>query len=354
MSLYQKEPSIIGEPLLLNGRGSSPLILTDSSVKKNHIYEYFCKLIYRDGHTEIAPHKLTIEYLPVTNNVVETNLGKPVVLQEGGEIDVVFNMESNLIETNVDLIKRAMSEQGLYGIFQEDIIKNKEKLQNLLGYKVERTNLTTGEVEDFGILIDSKFSDKKFGKIKGVKPVQGGFEYRYSVSTYFRSPETLISTFTRTVETSTNLNYTFSPAKWLHPVTLSKGNIVTEKALATNHAKSDFSHGSVGNISTVNVSLANVLPSLYEGKASRLSNKYVLIQWKVQGELSKIDHFIVILEMLGMRKIVGKCHNISDANYFQFLDSLDEGEHGALTYHILPVFYDYSRGTDLSTNQVIV
>jgi hypothetical protein len=354
LTLKEQQSTMIGDFILLDGRGSAPLIVSDNSVKKEHIYEYICKLIYRDGQEVIGSNKLIVEYIPVTNNVVNTNVGPSKVIQEGTNLDVTFDIDSSLVETNIDLIRRAMQAQGLAGIFQEDIIKNKEKLQNLLGYRVVRTNLTTGEIEDFGIIIDTKFSDAKFGKIKGVKPVQPGFEYRYAISTYFRSPETLIPTFTRTVKTSTNNSYTFAPSKWYHPVTLFKGNIVSEKSLQANHAKSDFSHGIVGNITSVNVSLSKVLPSLYDANVSRVGNRLALIQWKVQGEISKIDHFIVILEMLGMRTIVGKSHNVSDGNYFQFIDLLDKGEHGALTYYILPVFYDYSRGTELQTNQVII
>jgi hypothetical protein len=354
LSLFEQSPTMIGDVVLLNGRGSAPLIVTDNSVKSGHIYEYICKLVYRDGQSVFASNNLVVEYLPVTSNVVNTLTSNPIITQNGTEIDVSFDLNSSLVETNIDLIKRAMTQQGLFNVFQEDIINNKEKLQNLLGYNVVRTNLTTGEIEDFGILIDTTFSDIKFGRVKGVKPVQPGFEYRYTVSTYFRSPETMIPTYTREVQTSTNNSYTLVPSKWYHPVTLTKGNVVSTRSLETNHAKTDFTHGTIGNITNVNVSLSKILPSLFDGKVSRVGNKLILTQWKVQGEISKIDHFIVILEMLGMRTIVGKCHNVTDGNYFQFIDSLDEGEHGALTYYILPVFYDYSRGTELKTNQVII
>ena len=55
-----------------------------------------------------------------------------------------------------------------------------------------------------------------------------------------------------------------------------------------------------------------------------------------------------------MRTVVGKCHNISETNYFQFVDSLDDGEHGKLKYFIIPVYYDFSKGTEVSTNEVII
>jgi hypothetical protein len=100
--------------------------------------------------------------------------------------------------------------------------------------------------------------------------------------------------------------------------------------------------------------LADIVPSVIEAKAQKFGLSSTLVQWRVQGNNQKIDHFIVILEALGMRSVVGKCHNISESNYFQFVDSLDNDEHGKLTYYIVPVFYDFTRGTEIATNEVIV
>ena len=132
------------------------------------------------------------------------------------------------------------------------------------------------------------------------------------------------------------------------------GNLVSENSLRRNHAKTDFTFGTVVNVTDIDVSLSDVLPSLYDGKAKELGSDRVLVQWKVQGNVDKIDHFIVILETLGIRTIVGKSHNITNSNYFQFVDELTNEESGGLTYYIMPVYYDYSRGTELKTNQVVI
>lgn len=353
LTVYQKTPKLVGT-ILLNNAGITTKTIIDTAVVPGHVYEYTCKLLYKNGKIQSTATNLIVEYIQTTNNIINTELSIPTISNLESGLDVNFTIKSTLIDSKFDLIKKALTDQGLSVAFQDDIINNKEKLQNLFGYNIIRTNLTTGEIEDFGIMIDKTFSDINHGKLNAVSPLKSGFDYRYNIRTYFRSPETLFETYKKTITDQNNISYTMKPSKWLHPITLTKGNIGSKDSFKTNYAKNDFSHGLVGSNEFLNVSLANILPSILNSKASKLNEKLVSIQWKVQGEISKIDHFIIILEILGMRTIVGKCHNTFNGNTCQFIDSLDDGEHGALTYHIIPVFYDYSRGTELTTNQVVI
>jgi len=355
LSVYEQEFSLVTKPALIdNLESGAPIFVTDNDVKEDRIYEYRVEYLYPSGDVEIGANNLIIKYEPATANIVETVLSKPTVVQTGADIDVQFDLSSSLIPGDLDFIKKTLEAQGLLSYYQQGISDEKEKLQNIIAYGVRRINITVGEIEDFGIVTDKNFSDRKFGAVKSVKPLQGGYEYRYLVTTYFRKAETTLEQVTRTVQFTQNIAYTFKPAKWLHPITLKKGNLTTEKTRMKNHSQTAFSFGAVGNIATVNVSLANILPSITEARAQKLGKNSNLIQWRVQGQITKIDHFIIILEIVGMRTVVGKSHNVSESNYFQFVDSLDNGEHGKLTYYIVPVFYDFTRGTEVPTNEVVV
>lgn len=355
LSIYEQELNLVAKPTLVtNQESGAPIFVTDNDVKEDRIYEYQVEFLYPDGDTEIGANNLIIKYEPATANIVETTLSKPTVVQTGADIDVQFDLSSSLIPGDVDFIKKTLENQGLLSFYQEGLAGEKEKLQSIVAYGVRRINVTVGEIEDFGIIADKNFSDRKFGAVKSVKPLQGGYEYRYLVTTYFRKAETTLEQVTRTVQFTQNIAYTFKPAKWLHPLTLKKGNLTTDKTRLKNHSQTAFSFGAVGNIVTTNVSLANILPSITEARAQKLGKNSNLVQWRVQGQITKIDHFIIILEMLGMRTVVGKSHNISESNYFQFVDVLDNGEHGKLTYYIVPVFYDFARGTEVPTNEVVV
>lgn len=362
VKLYRRELTVAASPyvlvtapsLITNQESLAPIFITDNSVKNNRIYEYQTELLYPDGDIEVGASNLVIKFDPITANVVDTTVSKPVVVQTGIDLDVEFTLESSLIQGNLDAVKAALDAQGLSQFYGDALTGERHRLQNIIAYGIRRANLTTGEVEDFGIITNREFSDRKLGAVQGVKPLKSGCEYKYTITTFFRSAETTLTSVERSVSTGPNSSYMFQPSRWLHPVTLDHGNLVSARSLIRNHSQTTFSFGSVGGITSTVVSLADIVPSIVEAKAQKLGRGSTLIQWRIQGNIQKIDHFIVMLEMVGMRTVVGKCHNISESNYFQFVDSLDSGEHGKLTYYIVPVYYDFARGTEVSTNEVLI
>lgn len=354
-TIFEQTFTLAGQPTFMsNEETTAPIFITDTQVKPNRTYEYRLELVYVDGDVEVGTNNLVITFNPITANIVDTSMSTPVVIQNGLELDAQFTLESSLIPTELDAVRQALESQGLGQYYSDAIAEERQNLQNIIAYGIQRTNLTTGEVEDFGVITSKTFSDRQLGKVKGVKPLVNGFEYRYTITTFFRAAETTLRTVERTVETGMSSSYVLQPARWRHPVTLLYGNLVTQTSLERNHAKTTFSFGKVGNVVSANISLAAIVPSVIEAKAQKLQKFSTLIQWRVQGNVQKIDHFLIIMEILGMRTIVGKCHNISETNYFQFVDKLDDGEHGQLKYYIVPVYYDFSRGTEVGTNEVLV
>lgn len=353
-TIKERTATRVGDIIQTVNESASAYTFEDTNLKKGRIYEYLPKLYFKDGKTQIASVTNLTEYSPIQSNIVDVVYTAPEIIENGADIDVKFTITKNIIANETDVIKAFLEQQGFLGEFQDEIIANREKLGELFGVEVIRTNLSLGEVENFGIITSSEFSDVTFGRPKGVSPVEARFNYRYTLKTYARNIETLLPTLERTVKTGTNTSYTLKPSKWRHPVTLSEGNLVSDNSLKRNHSKTDFTFGTVVNVVDIEVSLADVLPSLYDGKAKVLGLDSVLLQWKVQGNVDKIDHFIVILEVLGIRTIVGKSHNITNSNYFQFVDKLTNDASGGFSYYIMPVFFDYSRGTELKTNQVVI
>ena len=355
LSIKQKAFDIVGNDVtLLDSNSNAPIFIDDTAVKTNRIYEYQVAFLYRDGTETRASNNLIVNYTPVVNNVATTTISDPQIIQNDDALDVTFAVTFNILNQNADLVKKFLSDQGFLAEFQDQITASRDQLTRLFAYGVSRTNLTTGEIENFGIVDSNDFSDRKFGLSKNVKPLDAGSEYKYTITTYFRNPETLFSTLTRSAVSSTGVAYSFKPFKWLQPITLQTGNLVTARTIQKNHAKGTFEQGQIADVQTVNISLANLLPSLSNGRLIQVRDNANLIQWKVDGSIAKIDHFIVMLESLGIRSVAGTTHNISNSNYFEFLDVLTNGERGGLTYFIVPVFYDYSRGTELKTNTIVI
>ena len=355
LSIKQKVFDIVGNDItLLDSNSNAPIFIDDTNVKTNRIYEYQVAFLYKDGTETKASNNLIVNYTPVVSNVATTTISDPQIVQNDDALDVIFTVTFNILNQNADLVKKFLSDQGFLAEFQDQITASRDQLTRLFAYGVSRTNLTTGEIETFGIVDSPEFSDRKFGLSKNVKPLDAGSEYKYAITTFFRNPETLFSTLTRNAVSSTGVAYSFKPFKWLQPITLQTGNLVTARTIQKNHAKGAFEQGQIADVQMVNISLANLLPSLSNGRLIQVRDNANLIQWKVDGSIAKIDHFIIMLESLGIRSVVGTTHNISNSNYFEFLDVLTNGERGGLTYFIVPVFYDYSRGTELKTNTIVI
>lgn len=355
---FQKTYDRVGDNVIqITDISNASISFLDNTVSKYKIYEYKVRVFYKNGTTQIATNELLIDYDPVTNNIVDVTVDSPqTVNTDSGGLDITFNITKSIIQTDTNTIKSFLESQGFIGEFQNEILANREKLGNLFAVSVKRFNITTGELEDFGIIDSSAFSDSKYGQPKGVKPVMPGYDYRYVLTTYARDPETLFATSERTVVTSvsSDRSYVLKPQKWLHPVTLQDGNLVTETTLQRNHAYTTFSFGAVVDMTEVNVSLSDILPSIYDSKATQIARNKALVEWKVQGNVLKVDHFIIVLESIGIKTIVGKCHNLSNSNYFQFVDEFTNGEMGEMTYSVTPVFFDYSRGSAVKTNSIII
>jgi len=361
VSLQRKDKTInqrtftsIGDITLVDEDSNAPIVFEDSSVKEDRIYEYRVILLFIDGASEIAANNLIIEFCPIANNILSLEVTEPEVEESGDDVDVIFNITKNVIQGDADLVKTFLGEQGFTSEYQDQLLANRNLLQDLFAVRITRTNLGTGELEDFGIIDSADFSDKKFGRVKGVKPLQGGFGYNYNITAHARETDTLFETLSRTITPRTNVSYSFAPAKWKHPLALLRGNLSSQSSRLRNHSKSTFTFGRVVDTQNVVVSLADIIPSLTEGKISQFGESNIFIQWKVQGNVNKIDHFIVILDVLGIRTVVGKSHNITNSNYFQFVDELTNQECGELTYYIVPVMFDYSRGPELKTNSVVI
>lgn len=353
-TINQQTFTNIGDITLIDEDSNAPIVFEDSTVKEDRIYEYRAILLFIDGAEEIAANNLVVEFCPIANNILDLELTEPEVEETGDDLDVTFSITKNVIQGDADLVKSFLAEQGLTSQYQDQLLANRNLLQDLFAVRVTRTNLNTGELEDFGIIDGPSFSDRKFGAVKGVKPLQAGFSYTYNATAHARETDTLFDTLSRSIDVRTNVNYSFAPAKWKHPLALIRGNISSKSSRLRNHSKNVFTFGRVVDTKNSTVSLAEIIPSLTEGKASQFGENKIFVQWKVQGNVNKIDHFIVILDILGIKTVVGKSHNITNSNYFQFVDELTNQECGELTYYIVPVMFDYSRGPELKTNSVVI
>jgi acyl carrier protein len=333
---------------------ASTYSIVDTALRKGHVYQYVCRLVYKNGDNFDAGNAC-VEFYPLVENLVDTQISDVNVSYEIDNFDVTFNLKSIIEQTDLDSIKNLLESQGMLEFFSSDILTERDKLQNLVAHSIDRVDLTDGIRETFGVVTDSNFSDSTLRKINSVSPLQAGHKYRYEVSALLRSPETLFDNFKKTaIDSETKKQYSYYPAKFQHPITLTHGNIVTSQTLAAHYPKTKFSFGNVGNVSTIDVSFANDSVSISDSSAEEFDRVTNLVKWNVNGPATLIDHFLILKEFLGQREIVGKTHALNDTLTFNFYHLLSSSEIGEFNYVIVPVFKNYALGQESKTNTVSV
>lgn len=341
----------VGEQIRLTGDTLNKTF-TDNRVKNNHTYEYSAKFYYRDGTVKQSGNSI-IEYIPLSKTKTFTRLEVLDAVQETpGTLGFGFSIITEIPEEDLDLIRTLLEKNGISEFFNDVQLAERDRFRDILAYNVTRTNLTTGQKESFGNISTTQFSDRVNGEAAGVKPLENGNVYRYEVRTLLRVPETLFEKFQKKANDRNGVEYTYLPFKFKHPVALKLGNIPTKDSLKSNYAKTQMDFGDIGDSVETLLSLKNSLPSLYGANTRLVNENTAAITWTISGDISLIDHFLIVKQSFNSRAIIGKAHSNIDDNNFTFFYELTKDDVGEISFAILPVYNDYSFGIAKVTNPV--
>lgn len=352
-TIFDKSFSIVTSSSQLIEPGQTQYQIVDSAIKKKHVYEYAVRLHFRDGRNKTVGN-IIVEYIPSADNVVDTKILN-LSVTFSPDPNVTFDLETNVVSTDVDTLTKLLQQSNLLDFFSTDVLKERSKLNELICYEVHRQDLTTGVIENFGIISEKVFSDEKFRVINSVSPLKGGRQYRYVVTTLLRSPETLFEEFVKeAVDPGTRKKYAYKPFKFFQPITLERGSITTGKTLKLNHSKEPFAFGNVGSFASAEVSFEKTVASVSDVKAETIFDDFLVVRWKYAGALEDVDHFLIMKEFQGMRSVIGKSHAMSGNRSFQFMKKLSGDDLGELEFIVIPVFNDYQLGSESRSNFLTV
>jgi hypothetical protein len=343
------EENIVYGPYFLNGEIDFSFI--DTNIFTGETYIYNAYIISSDGMVRKSPENLIVSNPEIKNNQITTQITNFNNIINGDNLNVIFELRSDTTRENNALILENFRNQGIYDLYRD--IFNVTDASNSYVYRVVRKNLTTGEEEDFGILQNTTFNDSFLRGNKNIKALQPGCSYKYSIYTYLRVADTLLPQLNLT-GSYMNKSYTFKPYYMRNPFVLKSGTMVTDISLREQHTNSQYSFGPTGQIVEYNADFSNLLPTINNVIATNKSKNENILQWKVEGNLDKIDHFIILMQQLSARKVVGTVHNISETNLFTFFDILTDGESGDVEYVIIPVYFDLVLGQEVKSNTIII
>lgn len=354
LSIFEQKYSYINaqDKLKFVGPSLGNLSFLDSNVKDDTVYQYTCLLLYKDGTEAFSTASAIKKYTTLSIGSVNVSVSNLEVIKDNS-LDVRFELKSTINSNSLSQTYELLKKQKIDDLYTDELINERNQLQQLIAHYITRIDLTSGKEESFGVFTGSNFSDMTVGKQNNVSKLQPGHKYRYVISTLTRDPETLLKDYRKsTSDTTTGKLYGFKPSIFRHPVTLKKGTIVTKESLMSNHPEDEFLHGNIGNTHEIDVTFESNTPKILNANALKVNQETCLIQWTVDGSLELIDHFIIVKEILGHSSIVGKSHNNFSGKTIEFYDNITINDVGELSYKIIPVFCDYSRGTEITTNKI--
>lgn len=334
-------------------RSSDYISVVDTNVRQDNVYEYALKLIYRNGTSEVC-HASVLEFMKPEPGKVDTKI-TDLTVDSGFQPDVSFKINTTVIDTKIDIVKSILERQGSSTLFQGDIEKEREFIKSLIAHNIDRVNLSTGQRENFGVITTNEFSDNAARKNQSISSLNLGDQYRYEITPLLRTPETMLESLRKNlVDPVTKKQYSMSPSKFLQPVTLKKGVLVTQAGLRTRFVKDDMSHGAVGSPHVIDVSFEQDAAKLQDASVSRFGKTLNVVTWRVQGSIDQVDHFLIFKDNNDVRTLVGKAHSEFQYGNCQFLHGLSKRDSGTISYVVIPIFNDYKVGSEVTTNLINV
>lgn len=356
-SFFESDYSVVNDEILHisdDVRRFDMLSVVDSGALPGSTYKYAARLIYKNGDQQLAGMAI-LEFVKPAPGNVDIKIENLVVDHDSGVPNVTFSINTKTIDTDIDAVKRMLTQQGLISYFSNDIQTQRDQLQQLIAHNVTRIDLSTGAIDYFGVITDPNFDDDALRKNQAIGELQYGHQYRYEIYPLLRAPETMFDQFVKeSIDVVTQKTYTWKPSKYLHPLALTHGVLVTSDGAKKRYGKDPMIYGIVGAPQYVNVTFDEDTARIVDASVSVFDNQTNVVSWRILGNPRRIDHFMIFKEVHGIRTLLGKAHGEFEYGSCQYLHNVKKPDSGALKYVIIPIMNDYKVGASVYTNTIIV
>ncbi len=335
---------------------ATELFFVDGDVKDNRIYRYQCVMIYPSGKKVVgkvdALHEHIVDF---EQENVTLSIGQPTVtMDDSGSASISFDIASEFTDEGFNQVVALLSQAGVEEDFQSEISSNRGKLSSMIAIMVERQDSISGETETFSVKKTGTFVDNRRSRTAaGVTEIRPGRTYRYTCKVLLRDPGSLFSQTSRTtVDVDTDSDFELKVAKFLNPYTLKHGTLPsTQRGFGVSDIsglvpKNPFLQGKSSIDMSVDVAVPSQRTSITNLNASSTGEYENSITWRVLGSLDEVEHFIVLAEHDGVKSPIGTVHNNSESGTFEFIDDDLGAEIGTTLYSVVPVFADYTYGSE--------
>jgi hypothetical protein len=342
----------------------------DSVLDTQKNYRYRATVLDIYGNELDSTGLIELSYRPQVAGNTTVTVTEPVttILPAGFNSslnwDVTFDISYAIVPGLEQNVRNLLTNQNLIQYYGQDIIAN--DLQQMLVTKVELRDLETND-NYFIAFTDGTFiqSQTKFG------PIKKQSRYVYELTTYIRHPTTSLqgnvqtgksqprpSTSNVALRLPTQPEYSYLPFNVRHPEGLLTGTVPknngNEFVTATGYNQLEF--GEVTNISYVYVDLVPPIASVTSLQALKFNKDNIQLSWSVDGDQTKISHFIIRRQnnFTGKIDLIGKAHGINVQNNYGFVDSIRPTDTGVYQYIVTIQFFDMTLSADYVSNEVVI
>jgi hypothetical protein len=300
-------------------------------------------------------------------NVTTTLVNFEISVNEN-ETRVSFQVNSEIQKPSTEQINQLLRDTTISSQFTQQMSQElQDNFGLILSHKVVRLDMTTGTREIFdsvtqtlsGLGSQIFIDDKSTRLLNNVSKFDPTHSYVYELNTAVSDPKTLV----RDLVVNSQLkpygkSYSFRPYRWYQQQVKEKGTLYAEDEKGNLIGFDPFSENNQG------VSFKKELPSSIRYEflqpknlfVERVNKKLVRIAWDVQ-LMDNYDHFVVIKEVGGQRKLMGAFFTnelYDDLRLEQSDVNNNQHDFGTVIYYVVPVFKDFSVGNAIKSNSITV
>lgn len=336
----------------------------DLTPKSGRTYEYYAELLYADGNSFRVSGSQFIEHLSPDDEVsfeVEEVRIRSARTQPNVTMKIITKSENANGKTNLtEKFRNFTSRNGIKDLYRDpdQLEELRDDGKNLIGFLIERHNLTTGEREQFNIFEPDEhnlFDDYREGRTSRVKPLEIGHEYRYVVTACSVHPSALLKNAAlMKTDSRTRRKYRTNFAKSRSRYTRRRGSLLPRRSKIRNTGKNTiFNSGKTGSIKVVEADFTDSFPSMRGADVEKISHVENKITWAIQGDPARIDHFIISVELRNCSIPILTSAALPGKTRYEIIDRFTPRIRGPVEFKITPVFVDFKRGESINAGALI-
>lgn len=338
-----------------------PNVVIDTNITSGDTCEYFVRYKMNDGTIQTSVSKIyqfidTSKNKPISVQILSTTID-----EYQSKPSVTITLDPRVVDEETNIIQQALQNSNFYEEYKDTFQKQLDKIQDLIFFKVVRTNLSKSpaiQEEFLDILTRSTLTfidNLNSQKNSGVSELNLQDSYMYEFKAYYKNPLSLLKEYV--IETPTKITtanktllkgYRYKPHKWSQKRVLNTGTILVEDEKGDLKSSTLDEHEYTGTVAKTYVQKLGKEVGINKCTAKRVDKNHVLINWQIISSQDEYDHFIIVKESNGQRKLLDATCNT------QYLDSVDLTDAGTIIYYVIPVYMDYAVGNAKASNHIVL